>query len=179
MVTCMEQDLVVLPLDRVTGSWDDFVGRAEGSSFCHLAAWRDILSDVLGAECLYRVVVDRTGAWHGVLPLARVRSWLFGHYLVSLPFLNDGGPLGSPEARRQLVEDAVAEARRSRVDLLELRTRDGADLELPVSSRKTVPTVLMTTAMVASTARTRAAPPRCAASATIRSSTPMATVTWT
>ncbi len=136
MVTCMEQDLMVLPLDRVTGSWDDFVGRAEGSSFCHLAAWRDILSDVLGAECLYRVVVDRTGAWHGVLPLARVRSWLFGHYLVSLPFLNDGGPLGSPEARRQLVEDAVAEARRSRVDLLELRTRDGADLELPVSSRK-------------------------------------------
>jgi len=127
---------VTLPLQEDIASWDAFVARAEGSSFCHLAGWRDILSDVLGAECLYRVVIDHNGEWQGVLPLVRVRSWLFGHYLVSLPFLNDGGPLGSRDARRQLVEDAVAEARRSRVDLLELRTRDGSDLELPVSSRK-------------------------------------------
>ena len=123
-------------LDGDLAAWDAFVARADGSSFCHLAAWRDILTDVLGVECLYRLVSDRNGALQGVLPLVRVRSWLFGHYLVSLPFLNDGGPLGSPEARRQLVEDAVAEARRSRADLLELRTRDGAGLELPVSSRK-------------------------------------------
>jgi FemAB-related protein (PEP-CTERM system-associated) len=123
-------------LDGNLAAWDAFVARADGSSFCHLAAWRDILTDVLGVECLYRLVSDRSGALQGVLPLVRVRSWLFGHYLVSLPFLNDGGPLGSPEARRQLVEDAVAEARRSRADLLELRTRDGAALDLPVSSRK-------------------------------------------
>jgi serine/alanine adding enzyme len=56
--------------------------------------------------------------------------------LVSLPFLNDGGPIGSPDARRRLVEEAVTEARRSRADLLELRTRDAAGLDLPVSSRK-------------------------------------------
>jgi len=124
------------PLDGDLASWDAFVARAEGASFCHLAGWRDILSDVLGVECLYRLVTNRNGELQGLLPLVRVRSWLFGHYLVSLPFLNDGGPLGSPEARRQLVEDAVAEARRSRVDLLELRTRDGGDLALPVSSRK-------------------------------------------
>ncbi len=128
--------MLTLPLDGDTAAWDAFAVRAEGSSFCHLAGWRDILSDVLGVECLYRLVTNRNGELQGLLPLVRVRSWLFGHYLVSLPFLNDGGPLGSPEARRQLVEDAVAEARRSRVDLLELRTRDGAHLELSVSSRK-------------------------------------------
>lgn len=127
---------MTLPLDGDIASWDAFVARAEGGSFCHLAGWRDILSDVLGAECLYRVVIDDNGEWQGVLPLVRVRSWLFGHYLVSLPFLNDGGPLGSRDARRRLVEDAVTEARRSRVDLLELRTRHSSDLELPVSSRK-------------------------------------------
>ena len=130
---------MTLPLDGDTGSWDAFVARAEGGSFCHLAGWREILSDVLGAECLYRVVTDGGGEWQGVLPLVRVKSWIFGHYLVSLPFLNHGGPLGSPAARRRLVGEAVTEARRSGVDLLELRTRDArgrGDLDLPVSSRK-------------------------------------------
>jgi serine/alanine adding enzyme len=65
-----------------------------------------------------------------------VRSRIFGHYLVSLPFLNAGGPLGSPAARDRLVAEAVAEARRSGADLLELRARDSGGLDLPVSSRK-------------------------------------------
>ena len=130
------QELTVLPSDGLAGAWDEFVARAEGGSFCHLAGWRDILSDVLGTECLYRVATDPHGEWQGILPLARVKSRIFGHYLVSLPFLNYGGPLGSPAARRQLAQEAVAESRRSRVDLLELRTRDAGDLGLPVASRK-------------------------------------------
>jgi len=125
-----------LPLDGDTHSWDEFVARADGSSFCHLAGWRDILSDVLGVECLYRVASEVGGEWEGVLPLVRVKSRIFGHYLVSLPFLNYGGPLGSPAARRRLVEDAVIGASGSRADLLELRTRDICDLDLPVSARK-------------------------------------------
>src|SRR5207247_841630 len=126
-----EQELTVLPLDGVTSSWDEFVSRAEGSSFCHLAGWRDILSDVLGAECFFWVASDDAGQWQGVLPLARVKSRIFGHYLVSLPFLNYGGPLGTSAACRRLVREAVAEARRSRADLLELRTRHGESVGLP------------------------------------------------
>ena len=125
-----------MPLDGATDSWDEFVRGDAASSFCHLTGWREILSDVLGAECLYWVATADSGAWEGVLPLVRVRSRLFGHYLVSLPFLNYGGPLGSAAAQRRLTQQAVGEARRSRADLLELRTRDIADLDLPVSSRK-------------------------------------------
>lgn len=136
--------LTLLPLDGAPGGggpWDEFVARAEGSSFCHLAGWRDILSDTLGAECRYWVATDRNGEWQGVLPLARVKSWMFGHYLVSVPFLNCGGPLGVPAARERLAQEAVAEARRSQVDLLELRTRSaatggGGGHELATSSRK-------------------------------------------
>jgi serine/alanine adding enzyme len=131
----MGQELTVLPLDDVA-VWDTFVARAEGSSFVHLAAWRDILSDVLGAECLYSVATDRSGEYQGVLPLARVKSRIFGHYLVSLPFLSYGGPLGSPAARQRLVQEAITAARRSSVDLLELRTRYDGGGGLPVSSRK-------------------------------------------
>ena len=137
--TALAPDLAVMPVDEVPGgaaAWDEFVARADGSTFCHLVGWRSILSDVLGAECLYQVATAPDGAIEGVLPLVRVRSRIFGHYLVSLPFLNYGGPLGSTAARRCLTEAAVSEARRSRADLLELRTRDANALDLPVSSRK-------------------------------------------
>lgn len=128
--------LELVTLNGDARAWDEFVTRAEGSSFCHLSSWREILSDTLGAECLYWAAADADGAWQGILPLVRVRSRIFGHYLVSLPFLNDGGPLGSPVARDRLVGEAVTEARRSAADLLELRTRDPGGLDLPVSARK-------------------------------------------
>lgn len=130
--------LEVLPLDDRQSAWDDFVARAEGGggSFCHLAAWRDIMADVLGAECLYWVAADDNGSWRSVLPLVRVRSRIFGNYLVSLPFLNYGGPLGEQTARNRLVAEAISEARRSRADLLELRTRDAAVGQLSPPARK-------------------------------------------
>jgi FemAB-related protein (PEP-CTERM system-associated) len=127
--------LELVPLDGQGSAWDDFVARAEAGSYCHLAAWRDILADVLGAECLYWAAAA-DGGWQAVLPLVRVRSRIFGHYLVSLPFLNDGGPLGTQAARDRLVAEAVSEARRTRADLLELRTRDATGLQLSRSDRK-------------------------------------------
>jgi FemAB-related protein (PEP-CTERM system-associated) len=53
-----------------------------------------------------------------------------------MPFLNAGGPLGSPSARSALAEDARALARAARVDLLELRVREPLDSGLTVSDRK-------------------------------------------
>ena len=135
MSECRPQ-LEVVPLDGDRHAWDELAMRADGSTFCHQSGWREILSDVLGAECLYWVATDDSGVWRGILPLVRVRSRIFGHYLVSLPFLNDGGPLGSQAGRARLVEEAVTEARRTRADLLELRTRDGGPLDLSVASRK-------------------------------------------
>ncbi|OLB52558.1 MAG: hypothetical protein AUI08_00220 [Gemmatimonadetes bacterium 13_2_20CM_2_65_7] len=128
--------LDLIPLDGETRAWDEFVNRTPTSTFCHLAGWRDILNDVLGAQCLYWAAADDSGEWQGILPLVRVRSRIFGHYLVSLPFLNDGGPLGSAVARQRLVEEAVNEARRQCVDLLQLRTRHAGGFDLPISSRK-------------------------------------------
>jgi FemAB-related protein (PEP-CTERM system-associated) len=66
----------------------------------------------------------------------RVKSVLFGHYLVSVPFVNYGGPLGSDEAVRALASHAVCMAKRDEVKLLELRSRHAQPLDLPVSHRK-------------------------------------------
>ena len=43
--------------------------------------------------------VEGTGELRAVLPLYRVRSRVFGTHLMSVPFMNYGGPVGTPEAR--------------------------------------------------------------------------------
>lgn len=125
------RDVHVVEATDDPSPWDNFVASDPASTICHLAGWKQIMSDVLGHECLYMVAVDETGRWRGVLPLVRVRSFL-GHYLISVPFVNDGGPLGDSDARHVLAEFAVAEAQRSGASLVELRSRD--DLSAPVSA---------------------------------------------
>jgi FemAB-related protein (PEP-CTERM system-associated) len=116
--------------------WNHFVRNDPASTYCHLAEWRWIMGDVLGHECLYRVARDAEGRVAGVLPLVRVRAAPLGSYLLSMPFLNYGGPLGSPAAQRLLVRDATALAGRVGVDLLELRSRHAVPTDLPASDRK-------------------------------------------
>jgi FemAB-related protein (PEP-CTERM system-associated) len=116
--------------------WNGFVRGQSGWTHFHLHGWRTIYERVYGHECLYYAARDTNGALAGVLPLVRVRSLLFGHYLVSLPFLNYGGPLGSEAAVQSLVQEAVARADRDGVKLLELRNRAPLAVDLPVSHRK-------------------------------------------
>lgn len=116
--------------------WDAFVRRSEGWTHFHLAGWRDVIREVHGHECLYLTARDPAGVLAGVLPLVRVRSLVFGHYLVSMPYLNHGGPLGSDAAIHELTRDASQRAQRDGVQLLEFRSRRPLPLELPVSHRK-------------------------------------------
>lgn len=115
-----------LSVDRYEGDgteWNAFV-RARGlSTHGHRYEWRAVMERVFGHECVYLVARDRSGAIDGVLPLVRVKSLAFGHFLVSMPFLNYGGPLGSASAAAVLTGAAADQARRDGVSLLELRAR--------------------------------------------------------
>lgn len=103
--------------------WDRVLPSLPNSTFCHQFAWKQIMKDVLGHDALYLAAIDEAGEWRGVLPLVRVRS-ILGHFLISMPFLNDGGPIGERAAQRTLVEHAVDEAKRSEATLVELRSRE-------------------------------------------------------
>ncbi len=59
----------------------------------------------------------------GVLPLVRVKSALFGHYLISLPFVNYGGPIGSTAAVGALLTHARNVATAEGAGTLGLRSR--------------------------------------------------------
>jgi serine/alanine adding enzyme len=129
----------VIRVGRFSGDaheWDAFVRRSAGWSHFHLYGWKSIMERVFGHACVYLEARDEASTLIGVLPLVRVRSALFGHYLVSMPFVNYGGPLGSPDAIRALAANAEELARHDRVKLLELRSRTSLDIPLEVSHRK-------------------------------------------
>src|SRR5205807_76154 len=107
-----------------------------GWTHFHLFGWKGVIESALGHECPYLESRGADGALLGVLPLVRVRSLLFGHYLVSMPFLNYGGPLGDEPGTRAVVAAAMAMADRDGVKLLELRSRVERPLDLSVSHRK-------------------------------------------
>jgi FemAB-related protein (PEP-CTERM system-associated) len=83
--------------------------------------WLHVLHNGLGhiPYCL-RAEVD--GQCQGILPLAAVKSWLFGRFLVGLPYLNYGGPLAANSACEEaLLLSAKALADQLNVRYLELR----------------------------------------------------------
>lgn len=124
---------------RFSGSsteWDTFVRASPGWTAFHLYSWKPLLESVYAHECPYLTARSADGSILGVLPLVRVRSRLFGHFLVSMPFLNYGGPLGIPEAVIALTDRAVALAEAERVKLLELRSRTALPIALTASHRK-------------------------------------------
>jgi serine/alanine adding enzyme len=81
--------------DATTGSeeeWDAFAATQKGYTHFHRLRWRTVMERVFDHKCVYLAARDPAGKLVGILPLVRVRSVVFGHYLVSMPFLNYGGP---------------------------------------------------------------------------------------
>jgi FemAB-related protein (PEP-CTERM system-associated) len=115
--------------------WDRFVRAQAGWTHFHLIGWRDVVARVHGHHTPYLVARDERGAMRGILPLVRVSSPVFGRYLVSMPYVNYGGPLGEPTAVAALSAYASAMARDDGA-LLELRSRWALPIDLPVSHRK-------------------------------------------
>jgi serine/alanine adding enzyme len=126
-------------VERFTGieeEWDTFAAAQNGYTHFHRLRWRRVMELIFGHECMYLAARDESDDLIGVLPLVRVRSAVFGHYLVSMPFVNSGGPIGTDDGIRALADEAVALARFDKVKLLEMRSRVPLDIALPVSHRK-------------------------------------------
>lgn len=128
--------IAVREFDRNALVWDSFVRRQPGWSHMHLFGWRQVIERVFGHECSYLGAWDEANSLIGVLPLVHVRSLVFGRFLVSMPFLNYGGPVGQERAIAPLVDESVALAHRTGSSLLELRSRHSLPISLSASHRK-------------------------------------------
>jgi FemAB-related protein (PEP-CTERM system-associated) len=101
--------------------WEAYVARHAPLPLSRHPAWLRVLEKGL-QQSPYGLEAVADGQTCGWLPLALVRSWMFGRFLVGLPYLNHGGVLADSEAAaRALVDRAVGLAERLNVRYLELR----------------------------------------------------------
>lgn len=117
--------------------WDTFVECSPGSHGYHRVGWKAVIEGCFGHKTYYLCSTDGQDNLNGVLPLVRLKSRLFGDFLVSLPYFNYGGPCAdtSPVALA-LVEAAVRTAREERVEYVELRLTQPEGFGLAVRTSK-------------------------------------------
>lgn len=105
-------------------AWDGFVTAHPDGTFFHLAAWQTVIARAFGHATHY-ALAETDGIITGVLPLAQVKTMLFGNSLVSVPFCVHGGPLASDRASFQALEaHAAGLMDRLAVPVMEFRFRD-------------------------------------------------------
>jgi FemAB-related protein (PEP-CTERM system-associated) len=117
--------LTLRPLDDAGApAWDAFVHARPEGTFFHLAAWRHVIERAFGHHTHY-LLAERDGAVTGILPLARVKTRLFGDALISVPFCVYGGPLAADdETAAALAEHAAGVMQRLGTPVLEFRCRE-------------------------------------------------------
>ncbi len=101
--------------------WTEFAHARSISSLTHDPAWLRVFAAGMG-HTPYCVEATQGEEVVGLLPLAFVKSPLFGRFLVSLPYINSAGVLaGEGQVASALVDRAVALADELDVRYLELR----------------------------------------------------------
>ncbi|WP_263771508.1 FemAB family XrtA/PEP-CTERM system-associated protein [Propionivibrio soli] len=134
----------LLSVDEAGGRrWDAFVNTCPRATFFHRAAWQRIIEEIF-KHPTYFLYAERGDIIEGVLPLAHVKSLMFGNALVSLPFAVYGGiAANSEEAAQMLENEAQALAIELGVEHLEFRNceqhhADWPRQDLYVTFRKTL-----------------------------------------
>ncbi len=113
------------PLDAASApAWDAFVAAMPNGTFFHRAAWAQVIEAAFRHRTFY-IYAERDGAITGVLPLAQVKTLLFGNTLVSVPFCVYGGPLAADtETRASLEAHATELMATTGADAVEFRERE-------------------------------------------------------
>ena len=111
--------------------WDEFVFACPQATFFHRAAWLELIEKQFGHRSFF-LYAERAGQIVAVLPLAQVKSRLFGHALVGLPFGVYGGvATQDDEAGNALETEARRIAEELGAEHLELRNVNARHADWP------------------------------------------------
>lgn len=101
--------------------WNKYLFDSKDGTFCHQWQWRDILVNSFNVTPYY-LCAERDDSIVGILPSVLMKSLMFGRYLISLPWLDYGGPVAdNEEIARQLVNAASRIANENRCKFVEMR----------------------------------------------------------
>lgn len=140
MIATTHADLTIRSLDH--HDWFEAMPRLEAyalgegpTPLSRHPAWVSVFQESFGHRGVVLEAAEG-GRTRGLLPVVEMRSILFGRFLVSLPYLNYGGPIADNDAiASALVDRAVEMAISARVRYLELRNVQSlAHPSLPRSS---------------------------------------------
>jgi serine/alanine adding enzyme len=116
---------------------DVFLRDDDGSNLYHDHRWGTIIQKSFGHRYYLLVSEDDKGTVNGVLPLVHMKSWSFGNFIVSMPFLNYGGVLADDETSRNLLlDEAIRIAKDLKVDHVEFRQEGPLLNGFPVKTAK-------------------------------------------
>lgn len=118
-------------------AWEAFLESHPRGTFFHRFGWRRVLQEAFGHTPYFLLAEENEGHRAarvvGLLPLALVRSRLFGNKLAGLPFCVYGGILASSdEAAAALRNTACELAKQLGVGALELRNNQPSVTDWPV-----------------------------------------------
>jgi FemAB-related protein (PEP-CTERM system-associated) len=94
--------------EALRAKWDAYVDAAPAATFFHRVGWQHILQEVFAHRTFF-LYAERHGVIEGVLPLAQIKSRLFGNALIALPFAVYGGVVADTEEAAQALEAAAEE----------------------------------------------------------------------
>lgn len=98
------QPPVIRRLDAANAArWEAFVAACPEATFFHRAGWQTVIERAFGHRAHF-IYAESDGAISGVLPLVEIKSVLFGHSLVSLPFCVYGGIAATRDDARQALD---------------------------------------------------------------------------
>ena len=117
-------------------AWNAYCECNPATSIYHRAEWRGLFEGLFGHELCYYLARDAGDRVVGILPLTRLKSRLFGDYMVSVPYFNYGGAVGdSPAIEHRLMGAAAQTAKGLGVRHIEYRD-DIARPGMPVRTDK-------------------------------------------
>ncbi len=104
--------------------WDQYVTSHVRGTFFHLNAWQQIIHRIFKHKTYY-VGAYKNNKLIGILPLAHIKSRIFGNYVSSLPFCTTCGVLAdSQQTSECLINYAIDLSTQQKVDYLELRNQE-------------------------------------------------------
>lgn len=122
--------------EKLSYAWSDYVLQNESATFAHQIEWKAILEKSFKQKPVYLLAKEEDRI-AGVLPLFYYSSFLFGRFLISLPWLDYGGVCSdSQEAQKKLLDRAIEIARDKRCRFLELRSVKEKDERLVTKTSK-------------------------------------------
>ena len=115
--------------------WDRYAHNSPEASLYHLIGWKRVIERTFGHTTYYLYALQNDHIV-GLAPFVFLKSFVFGKFIVSLPFLNYGGiAANSEEIRKLLLEKAIRIAQQEGAAHIELRHLENYGLGLEPANK--------------------------------------------